>query len=289
MEFSNFGLWLVDIHDARNHACEIVLRPFYRALIVIGAIVWAVGGEGEFARSAPIPDAHFGAKFGEVSGGIVEHIPILHTSPDENPMLATTGFHNISVADLNRRASNFRLGADEGNHGGFGISIAKIGGQLARLSSPIDANKSILGWSVAAVPPYRLQSPSGNATGYGEWNDQIKPIPIHESSISDRVLFGGINDGAPSVIEGTKQPQEAGDGGPKRPLCPNCAIFPSLSRMPFGAKLAFVSAIWIIAWGAIFEGLGFNRPLYRYSRYRGLPWIVGGLTIGLIPLLLGVL
>ena len=87
--------------------------------------------------------------------------------------------------------------------------------------------------------------------------------------------------------EGDLPQQEAGpdNGDPDTPLCPKCAIFSSLSSAPLGAKIAFALPFWLVAWGAILEGVGVG--LSRRRRFN-LLWLLGGVAIGLIPLFLGI-
>lgn len=86
-------------------------------------------------------------------------------------------------------------------------------------------------------------------------------------------------------VERPEQANDAAQSDPKTPLCPKCAILGGLSRAPLGAKVAFVSAFWIVAWGAIFVGLGIDP---RWPRRIDFRWLVGGIAIGLMPLFIGI-
>ena len=116
-----------------------------------------------------------------------------------------------------------------------------------------------------------------------------RPFGILRNGIRiDHRLGGiaGVSDRPSRQYYLPKQERRADYGDPEAPLCPKCAIFGSVSRLPLGAKVALILSFWIIAWGAIIEGLG-----YGPSRRRGfkLNWFVGGETVGLIPFLTGLI
>lgn len=91
-----------------------------------------------------------------------------------------------------------------------------------------------------------------------------------------------INHSLTGVIQGPEQADSSGDGNPETPLCPKCAILSGPRSYPLGTKIAFILPLWILAGHAVFKGLGWGS-----SPRRNLKWLIGGIAIGLIPLLFG--
>ena len=97
--------------------------------------------------------------------------------------------------------------------------------------------------------------------------------------------FAGIFDRLPGKNDLPKQQGGSDDPDPDAPLCPKCAILGGVGRAPLSAKIAFSLPFWLVAWGAILEGLGLG-----ISRRRSFNpfWLFSVIAVGLIPLLVGI-
>lgn len=82
-----------------------------------------------------------------------------------------------------------------------------------------------------------------------------------------------------------QQESRADAGDPETPLCPKCAIFGGVGRLPLGTKVAFAFPLWIAAWGAVLEGLGAGLSRRRRLHFG---WLGCGIAIGLIPFFAGI-
>lgn len=121
----------------------------------------------------------------------------------------------------------------------------------------------------------------------GDRDAQFNPSAVLGNATFSRNFVGVFRPikGEARKNNGYEEADVSGGGSPDTPLCPKCALFPSLSRAPLGAKIAFVTAFWLPAWYAIFEGVGVGLTLRRSINFK---WLVGGIAIGLMPLFIGI-
>jgi hypothetical protein len=177
----------------------------------------------------------------------------------------------------------------------------KMGEAIVINYNAVILKNDIFSWRVSKIPnvefyagafelaPIRVVLTLSKASSFKiEIRSKFNPAGYPHEVVSFAHRFGSqarILDGLSGKDDLPKQEPRPDSGNPKAALCPKCAIFPSISRAPLSAKVAFSFPLWVFAGGAIFEGLGVG--LSRKRRV-SLGWIVCGGAIGLIPLFLGI-